>query len=50
MKELDLKYDFKKVEKGKYKKWVEKGYFTAGDTSKHIQSCFHHQILPVNYI
>lgn len=34
MKELDLKYDFKKVEKGKYKKWVEKGYFTAGDTSK----------------
>ena len=34
MKELDLKYDFKKVEKGKYEKWVKEGYFTAGDTSK----------------
>ena len=34
MKELDLKYDFKRVEKGKYEKWVKEGYFTAGDTSK----------------
>lgn len=31
---LDKHYDHKKVEEGKYAKWVESGYFTAGDTSK----------------
>ncbi len=31
---LSPKYDFKSVEKGKYKEWVEKGYFEAGDISK----------------
>jgi valyl-tRNA synthetase len=34
MKELASSYDHKKVEEGKYKTWVEKGYFEAGDTSK----------------
>lgn len=31
---LDKRYDFKKVEEGKYQNWKNKGYFTAGDTSK----------------
>lgn len=31
---LDKRYDFKKVEEGKYKIRKEKGYFTAGDKSK----------------
>ena len=31
---LDTRYDPKQVEKGKYKTWKEKGYFTAGDVSK----------------
>ena len=31
---LEKRYDPKKVEEGKYDKWLEKGYFTAGDTSK----------------
>lgn len=31
---LDKHYDPKKVEEGKYDKWVKKGYFTAGDVSK----------------
>ena len=31
---LDTKYDFKKVEEGKYDKWKNAGYFTAGDISK----------------
>lgn len=35
MKEnLPGKYDHKQVEEGRYDKWVEKGYFTAGDKSK----------------
>ena len=34
LKDLSTKYDFKSVEEGKYKTWVEKGYFTAGDISK----------------
>ncbi len=33
-KQLDAKYDHLKVEKDFYQDWVEKGYFTAGDTSK----------------
>lgn len=31
---LEKVYDHKKVEEGKYDYWVEKGFFTAGDTSK----------------
>lgn len=31
---LDTKYNPSKIEEGKYEKWIEKGYFTAGDTSK----------------
>ena len=31
---LDKKYDHKEVEKGKYKTWMDKGYFKSGDTSK----------------
>ena len=31
---LDTKYNAKEVEKGKYKVWKEKGYFTSGDLSK----------------
>jgi len=31
---LDTKYDHLKVEKDKYDKWKEKGYFKAGDKSK----------------
>lgn len=31
LKDLSTKYDFKSVEEGKYKTWVEKGYFTPGD-------------------
>src|SRR5690554_1742702 len=34
MKELSKKYESKLVEEGKYDKWIEKGYFTADDTSK----------------
>jgi len=34
MKNLDLNYDHLKVEDGKYKEWIEKGYFTAGDKEK----------------
>lgn len=34
LKDLSTKYDFKQVEKGKYQKWVQKGYFKAGDISK----------------
>ena len=34
LKDLPTKYDFKSVEQGKYKTWVEKGYFTAGDINK----------------
>lgn len=33
-KELAQKYIHSEVENGKYNRWVEKGYFTAGDTSK----------------
>ncbi|MBR2811781.1 MAG: valine--tRNA ligase [Solobacterium sp.] len=33
-KNLEQKYDHKKVEEGKYDEWVKKGYFTAGDKSK----------------
>ncbi|QIK57693.1 valine--tRNA ligase [Erysipelothrix sp. HDW6A] len=33
-KELAQKYNHKQVEEGKYRNWVEKGYFTAGDTNK----------------
>ncbi len=31
---LDKKYNHKEVEKGKYKKWLEKEYFQSGDKSK----------------
>ena len=34
LKDLSTKYDFKKVEEGKYDKWVKEGYFKAGDISK----------------
>ncbi len=33
LKDLSTKYDFKSVEEGKYRTWVEKGYFTPGDLS-----------------
>ena len=33
-KNLAQKYDYKAVEEGKYNRWIEKGYFTAGDKSK----------------
>ena len=33
LKDLPTKYDFKSVEEGKYRTWVEKGYFTPGDLS-----------------
>ena len=33
-KNLETKYDHKAVEEGRYNKWLEKGYFTAGDKSK----------------
>lgn len=31
---LDSRYDFKKVEEGKYETWKKEGYFTAGDKTK----------------
>ncbi len=31
---LDNKYDFKKVEEGKYEGWLKHGYFSCGDLSK----------------
>ena len=31
---LKNKYNHSEVEQGKYTKWIEKGYFTAGDISK----------------
>jgi valyl-tRNA synthetase len=31
---LEKKYDHKEVEKGKYDKWLKKGYFKAGDLTK----------------
>lgn len=34
MSELAKKYEFKDVEEGKYQKWIDEGYFTAGDISK----------------
>lgn len=34
VKELASKYDHKKVEEGKYKEWISKKYFEAGDISK----------------
>ena len=34
LKDLGVKYDFTKVEEGKYEKWVKEGYFTAGDITK----------------
>ncbi|MBQ1305231.1 MAG: valine--tRNA ligase [Erysipelotrichales bacterium] len=34
MKELDKKYDHRKVEEGLYKTWLEKKYFEAGDMTK----------------
>lgn len=33
-KNLAQKYNYKAVEEGKYNRWIEKGYFTAGDKSK----------------
>ena len=33
-KQLESKYNHHKVEEGKYRKWIEKKYFEAGDTSK----------------
>ena len=34
LKDLSTKYDFKKVEEGKYEYWVKEGFFTAGDINK----------------
>ena len=34
MKELATKYNHKEVEEGKYKHWIDKKYFEAGDISK----------------
>ena len=34
LKDLETKYDFKKVEEGKYDRWIKEGYFTCGDLSK----------------
>ena len=34
MKEIDTKYNHKKVEEGKYEDWKKKGYFDSGDKSK----------------
>lgn len=34
-KEMAPKYDHLAVEENRYQSWVDKGYFTAGDTSKH---------------
>jgi len=34
LSQLPPKYHFTTVEEGKYKTWIEKGYFTAGDISK----------------
>ena len=34
MKELAAKYNHKEVEEGKYKTWIDKKYFEAGDISK----------------
>ena len=34
LKDLSTKYDFKKVEEGKYDYWIKEGFFTAGDISK----------------
>lgn len=31
---LESKYNPRKVEEGKYQKWLDKGYFTSGDLSK----------------
>ena len=31
---LEKKYDFKRIEEGKYEFWKKNGYFTAGDKSK----------------
>lgn len=31
---IDKRYDFKKVEEGKYQTWKDKGYFKAGDLTK----------------
>ena len=31
---LDTKYDFKKVEEGKYNQWLEEDLFLSGDESK----------------
>ncbi len=33
-KELETKYNFKKVEEGKYDFWLKGGFFTSGDKSK----------------
>ena len=34
LKDLETKYDFKKVEEGKYDKWLEENAFSCGDISK----------------
>ena len=34
LKDLSTKYDFKKVEEGKYDYWIKEGFFTAGDINK----------------
>ncbi len=39
MEELDKKYDYKKTEEGKYKQWLDKGYFKADNTSKKPPFC-----------
>ena len=34
MKEIETKYDHKRIEEGKYDNWKNKGYFNSGDKSK----------------
>lgn len=34
MKEIETKYNHKKVEEGKYEEWKKKGYFESGDKTK----------------
>lgn len=42
-KQLEPKYNHHKVEEGKYRHWIDKKYFEAGDTSKsRIQLLFPH--------
>ena len=42
---LEIKYDHKKVEEGKYECWLNNNYFMSGDKTKTpFQWYFHHLI------